>query len=277
MAENKVSKPPLGDFIAKYRQYKDDTLSISSWLAENALKCGFDIKAPAATPNTAKVGGGRLKGKDRKKAKEAATKPSSAAAPSGPQYIIQVSQFVPMAKAIASYTPKPNVPPALSRLFDRVIEARRQFGSWYADMSAPGSKASDERHTHFVDVLQATWEVLVPFEEARKTSRPSPKAADENKIRDGLLFPLENRFANLHVETPKESSDSHATSIPSSPDNESYRLPTSINVQIQRDEDDVERDFILGIYTFLSELDGARSYIETAWEDVAKDPRRTPW
>lgn len=129
MAEGKANNPPLGDFIAKYRQYKDDTLNISSWLAENALKCGFDIKAAGATPGTTKVGGGRLKGKDRKKAKDAAAKSSSAAAPSGPQYIIQVSQFVPMAKAIASHTPKPRVPPALSRLFDRVIEAQRQFGS----------------------------------------------------------------------------------------------------------------------------------------------------
>ncbi|KAK7941379.1 uncharacterized protein PG986_013766 [Apiospora aurea] len=86
VAENEADNPPLGDFLAKYRQYKDDTLTLSSWLAENALKCGFDIK-PGAAPstNTTKVGGGRVKGKDRKKAKEAAAKSSSAATASGPQ------------------------------------------------------------------------------------------------------------------------------------------------------------------------------------------------
>lgn len=274
MAETKINRPPLSDFIVKYRQYKDDTLKISSWLAENALKCGFDIKASAAASDAAKVVGSRLKGKDRKKAKEAAAKALSADAPSGPQHIIQVSQFVPMAKAIASYQPKPKVPPALSRLFDRVIEARRQFGSWYDGPGGPGARASDERHTYFVDVLQASRDVLVPFEDARKTSKPSPKTADEKKSKCGLLISLENRFANLHVESPIGFSRSHAASTPPSTDNESYSLPTSINVQIQRDEDDVEWDFILGIHTFLCELGDARSHIEATWKEVATDPSK---
>ncbi|KAK7923511.1 hypothetical protein PG985_007582 [Apiospora marii] len=257
MAETKLNRPPLSDFVVKYRQYKDDTLNISAWLAENALKCGFDIKAAAATPSTAKVGGNRLKGKDRKKAKEAAAKASLAVAVSGPQYIIQVSHS-----------------PALSRLFHHVIEARRQFGTWYAGPGGPGAKASDERHTYFVDVLQATWDVLVPFKEARKTFKPSPKASGGNKSKGDLLFSLDNRFANLHVESPIEFSGSHAASTPPSSDNESYRLPTSINVEVQRDEDDIEWDFLLGIHTFLCELGEARSYIEDAWIRVATEPSR---
>ncbi|KAK8050793.1 hypothetical protein PG994_012523 [Apiospora phragmitis] len=148
--------------------------------------------AAAAAAAAAKVGGGRLKGKERKKAKEAAAKSSSAAAPSGPQYIIQVSQFVPMAKAIASYKPKLNVPPALSYL-----EGPR------------------------------------PLEEARKTSKLSPKTVDE-------------------------------------------KLPTKINVQVQRDEDDIERDFFLAIYIFLKELNEARAFIKSTWKDVATDPFRIP-
>ncbi|KAK7941380.1 uncharacterized protein PG986_013767 [Apiospora aurea] len=177
-----------------------------------------------------------------------------------------------MAQAIAAYKPKPNVPPALSRLFDRVIDARRQFGRWYAGMKATGPLlASNERHSHFIDVLQATWEVLVPFEEARKTSKSSPKTTDENRKKAGFLSSLENRFANLHVESPSDSFGAHAASAPSAGD-ESPKLSTSINVQIQRDEDDVEKDFFLAIYTFLNELNYARGYVETAWEDVATDP-----
>ncbi|KAK8055039.1 hypothetical protein PG993_000266 [Apiospora rasikravindrae] len=273
MADQQADKPPLGDFLAKYRQYKDYTLTLSSWLAENALKCGFDdIKPGAAAPSAPKAGGGRLKGKDRKKAKEAATKSPSAAAPSGPQYIIQVSQFVPMAQAIAAYKPKPNVPPALSRLFDRVIEARRQFASWYAGMKATGPHlASNERHNHFIDVLQATWEVLVPFVEARKTSKPSPKTEDQSRNKSGLLSSLENRFANLHVESPSDSFGAHAASIPPSAEEESPKLSPNINVQIQRDEDELEQDFFLAIYTFLNELNDAQGYIESAWEDVATE------
>ncbi|KAK8140118.1 hypothetical protein PG984_000184 [Apiospora sp. TS-2023a] len=259
---NRDFLPPLSDFTVKYRQYKDDTLNISSWLAENALKCGFDLKAPAATPNTARVGNGRLKGKDRKKAKETAAKTSSVIAPSEPQYIIQVSQFVPMAKAIASYQPKP--------------KARRRFGHWFAGTGRPGARASDERHTHFADVLQATWDVLVPFKEALTRSKPSPKTADEKKSKGGLLFSLENRFAGLHVESPIEFSGSHAASSQPSPDNESDRLPTSINVQIQKDEEDIEWDFLLGTHAFLCELSEARSYIEAAWNEVATDPSRIP-
>lgn len=78
------------------------------------------------------------------------------------------------------------------------------------------------------------------------------------------------------MESPSDSSGSHAASVPPSPDGESYRLPTSINVQLQRDEEEVEKDFFLGIYSFLRELADARSYIEAAWEETAKHPDKIP-
>ena len=254
---------------------------MSAWLAENALKCGFDIKhgvKPVPQPAvTAKVGGGgRLKGKDRKKAKEAAAEFSSVSSLStGPQYIISVSQFLPMAQAIATHKPKIKVPLVLNRLFHRVIKARRSFAKWYAEVGKTEHAASNERHTHFIDVLQATWEVLVPIEQARKATEPD--RTKDVKSESGFLGSLENRFATLRVENPNDTSSSHHTTpSPSSAGEEDYRLSTNIKVKVQRDEDEVENDFFLAIYTFLNELSSARQWIRHTWEGIAVGDTRIP-
>ncbi|KAK7921304.1 hypothetical protein PG985_009326 [Apiospora marii] len=76
-----------GELLTTHKQYTLDTGSIAGWLLENATKCGFK-----------RTGKGRLKGKARAQAREA----EKAGTSQPNKYKIQVSEFISMARAIAS-------------------------------------------------------------------------------------------------------------------------------------------------------------------------------
>jgi predicted ABC-class ATPase len=87
---------------------------IAGWLVEASKKIGFSLNdVQASLP----VESQRLKGKDRKKAKEAAKAQLAAAAAAAKKqpsrYHIRASDFVPIAEAIAKHAKKVKVPSPL--------------------------------------------------------------------------------------------------------------------------------------------------------------------
>ncbi|KAI1773199.1 hypothetical protein F4818DRAFT_423539 [Hypoxylon cercidicola] len=245
--------------FSTYKQYKEDTEAIAGWLAYNSRRCGYPLDGPLAagpsnTPST------RLKGNARKQARVAGSKPTTTKTLLKPEYAINVSDFNRMAKAIADFKPKVAIPTALDNLFNRAINARRQFTEWY-QQSSHGDEGSNERHAHFTGVLTSAWEILCPFEQAR-TSRVKKRPADVPKPDPAAN--LANRFSKLEVERSEGGLDAE-TGTSTRQDEDDYKLTDVAPVTIVKSEEDIEEDFFFAIFTFMQDLDELRTYIRQIW------------
>lgn len=254
----------LANKLTTYKQYKEDTESIAGWLAQNAVRCGYrvtDVLPPTAT---------RLKGKARKQARDAvkakAKANSGQPAKDKPQYTINVSDFTLMAGAIASFKPAVTIPTALDNLFSRAIGARQLFSDWYGQ-HAQDEHESNQRHSHFTNVLSNTWEILRPFEQARTSKARASKARGHRPQPDPQpgqtdkpSVHLANRFSGLHVETSSEQDTAAevAAEATAQPDESDYVLENVVPVAIIKSEEDIEDDFFLAIHSFFLDLQDLR-------------------
>ncbi|CAJ2499981.1 Uu.00g028340.m01.CDS01 [Anthostomella pinea] len=244
-----------GDLLTSYLQLKHGTETLAGWLVEEAVtKCAYQLnaaQAPAAAP--------RLKGKARKTAKAKATvNPSKST-----KYTIQVSDFVPMAKAIAEVQPKIVIPRALDALFDSVIDSRRKITSFYQQASINASvEASNQRHSYFTNILTTAWETLRPFTEAREATGTSRARASEKASCEPLH--KTNRFAALDVPDGVDVDPAEAIMV------SSYALEKVPPVTIVRDEQGIEDDFVLALLSFACELDEVRRALVAEWTAYAE-------
>ncbi|KAK8133765.1 hypothetical protein PG984_005777 [Apiospora sp. TS-2023a] len=258
--DTKISPP--SELLATYKQYKKDTESIAGWLAENATKHGFKL---GSTPMTS----GRLKGKARKEARKAME-----AGAKRPKHTVKVSEFVIMAKFIANLNTKPDIPQALGHLFDRAIKARRECTEWYETVGH-GDPLSNKRHTHFTNILINSWEALRPFQTIDKKRTRSGAKPNTKDVEHEDALPFLNRFSKLHVLDPTDSDHEHAqaddaTEAQHEPD-ASLELPDVTPAAIERDEETVEEDFFLAIFTFLCEMKILRLMVRNIWTEYASD------
>lgn len=101
-------------FFATYKQYKENTKYIAGWLAETSHSIGYKLHE---TQN------GRLRSKAKNKGGKGKknTRNGAKGGGSNKKYTIKVSEFIPMASAIANNEVNVLVPVALSKLFNRAI------------------------------------------------------------------------------------------------------------------------------------------------------------
>ena len=94
----------LPAFLAStYEKYKQDTSTFLEWLSENAKKCGFEITAPETPkPAEAPAAAPRLKGKQRKLAKQANSNTApSPAKEKQKSYLVSTKIILAQVQAIA--------------------------------------------------------------------------------------------------------------------------------------------------------------------------------
>jgi hypothetical protein len=89
-----------------------------------------------------------------------------------------------MAQSIASFEPRNEVPPALQRVFDRVILARTKVAKRFGELSR--NHGSNKRHYYLFSILDETSKLLQPL-----ISRL--ESVSEN-------IKVHNRFAGLTIE-----------------------------------------------------------------------------
>lgn len=196
-----------------YKTYKEDTKTVSTWLATNAKKCGYsaDLLDRVSASNSTKAvqSSTRLKGKARKKAQASArevpnvayTSTSKGSASEAPPYKIQVKEFISLAEYIVSCTkPFVKVPIGLVKALDRAIYLRRNFR-----FSTEDSDKSDEGHVHFVGVLEKTREILKPrspsemVDDRLTKSTLNTETAQAKKPED-----IQNMFDKLDLQEPSQ-------------------------------------------------------------------------
>ncbi|KAI4645148.1 hypothetical protein J4E93_005948 [Alternaria ventricosa] len=224
-----------GFLSTTYRQYKKDTEYIAGWLVEASKKIGFSLNSgPAPTPAESQ----RLKGKDRKKAKEAA-KESAKSQPSA--YHIRTVDFIPIAEAIAKQAKKVKVPSPLLTVFGRAIKARKEAQAWYKS-----AKLEDEGHNHFINILSRVQEILRPLVPVARAVKPEKSNG------------VDNRFKKLTVEevadtSPKEKVERQAT------------LPPVVTADIEQSEEEAEEEFFFAIHSFLAGIHEIQDVVQDSW------------
>ncbi|KAI2779910.1 hypothetical protein F4815DRAFT_163251 [Daldinia loculata] len=248
--------------FSTYKQYKEDTETIAGWLAYNSRRCGHQIDepTPASPAGVLSAPSKRLKGKARKQARgTSASLPKSLTLP---RYTINVSDFSRMAKAIAKFNPKVNIPKALDNLFSRVINTRKQFTQWYQAYSH-SDEGSNKSHVHFTSVLTNAWEILRPSEQAR-TSHVKKQIQEIPESEP--VVNLVNRFSALEVEELQEQGPDVEPGRPAELDENDYKLTDVARVTLLKSEEDIEDDFFFAIFAFMRELDDVRSCIRRSWK-----------
>ena len=200
---------------SSYKTYKEDTSYIATWLANTAKQCGYSAdlldRHDAANPSKPTQLPKRLKGKARKKAKDAATAgvpPSSTATTSPattqssmPTYTIKIKDFISLAEYVVGSTkPLVSVPGSLVKALNRAIALRKDHGS-----ASESSDAPDESHAHFLAVLEKTREILKPRSPTEmvndRLTRPISEDGSGESKNDEML----NRFQGLGLEEPSQN------------------------------------------------------------------------
>jgi hypothetical protein len=191
-------------FHTSYKQYKDDTNHVASWLATTAKRCGYpsDLLTSTAAKKDAQTAP-RLKGRARKLARDAA----KAAPPKKPAlqpkdethakkvYTIARKDFVALADFIASFNKPPvQVPAALLTLLNRAIALRKRHARWYTHDLSDENLKSNATHDHFVGVLEKVRETLKPRSQSH-IPIPSTEIQDDDAAASNL-------FDSLKIEEP---------------------------------------------------------------------------
>ena len=169
---------------SSYRAYKEDTDTVATWLASTAKQCGIHFDSGESRTDPTKPSS-RLKGKARKLAKESAASGASDKTPAGPKYVLRVKDFTRLAEAIAnSVKPLVNVPNTIAKALNRAIKLRQNHrATLEAGNKGLGSAESqaDDGHSHFLDVLWRTRELLAPRTSVEPSNNDTGKPSDENK------------------------------------------------------------------------------------------------
>lgn len=238
-----------GPLVSTYRQYKEDTDAVASWLASTARACGYSADLfTGSGPSQAPSSSTRLKGKARVQAKNAAGGQSSSrppAPPAGPKFTIAIKDFVPLAKFVAdSSKPIAQVPLNFFQTLNRVITVRSGFGTQLAKHGANVSRESDLRHSHFVGVLEQVREILKP-----RTS-PATQEADNN---------LAGRFASLELYEPSEQ-------FLNAPDIERPARAPNDNAIYELEPPNTLEEAVFAFGLMMDDLDRIRFSIASIWQ-----------
>ncbi|KAL4803818.1 hypothetical protein BDV18DRAFT_144489 [Aspergillus unguis] len=203
------TKMGLDFFTSSYLQYKEDTNAVATWLVATAGKCGFPVDTLGGSPTTtnttaaaaaAAQSSKRLKGKARKKAKQAAPQPQVTAPPEQAKHILAIKDFVSLSDYIAAATNvKVSVPEGFVAVLNRAISVRRQHGDRLEETSTP-DVASTDRHNYFIGILKHVKQALRPLMPSDQIKDPLTQHVDDTST--GKLGGLINRFEGLDVQEP---------------------------------------------------------------------------
>lgn len=174
-----------------------------------------------------------------------------------------------MAEAIAKKVPKVEVPGALSKLFDRAIQAREKAATWFKQShSDTVLDESNQTHAHFVEILRNAADILQPLvkESVPRAQRKEPsQKSDVDSLRE-----MKNTFSSLSVDPENaaeeaEPEDELGEEPASRPDDSMESLPPVNPVEIQQDESEIESEFFFAIQSFITNIHELRDIVQEVW------------
>ncbi|KAH7305437.1 hypothetical protein B0I35DRAFT_413836 [Stachybotrys elegans] len=234
-----------------YQQYKADTDVVATWLAVTAKEHGYTESTPGSN-SVAKSA--RLKGKARKKAQKGEATPNATAGSTTakPKHVLKIKEFEPIATFLAAIDTL-KVPDYFAVAIERVIWVRKSFSGDLQQSGENVDPASDQRHAHFVGILEKARDLLKPLMETNVFNMDELKKAisKPKKSKSGL----DNMFGPLGVYEPSES-------FLNAPDVE---LPQSPPIEYTLEREESLPEAILAFTSMLLDFDMLRSHNQTLW------------
>ncbi|KAF4470290.1 Ank-repeat mbp1 [Fusarium albosuccineum] len=227
-----------------YRQYKADTDSVATWLATTAKANGYtdettDSKKPAP----------KKKGKGKKKKPNGAAQAGSSGSKN--TYVIKIKDFAPMAKHIAEIE-SISVPDDTATALERVIWVRKNFAERLAARMGFTDRASDIRHSFFVQVLERVRDYLKPLMKAGVFDAGQTSSA-EGRESDN---PFKNMFEALNVYNPSEAFlNAPDVVIP----------PSTPEVKYTVEEDNSVEELLFAFTSLLKDYDRLSLELKSLW------------
>lgn len=288
----------LPDFLAgSYQRYKQDTALFTTWLAKAAASCGYKpqakkrqlskqpgpakppapiessqvpqaaISEPAVPPTR------RLKGKERKAAKDAANKEkkshvdtSESQAPSTVKYTITTAELLRQAEAVTQsrVTSRVQMPASLRTVVERAIRARQRCSEWF-QKSEVHNKYVDKQHTHFIEILKQSLKILEPCVEAESSAQSHQKQDEPSLDRNASIT---NRFAALKVEESPDVDPSEVSEVAAAV-NMAQKTKASkdeaVTVYELEDEDEFDEELAFIIFCFFEDLHRTQEFVNELW------------
>ncbi|KAI1957054.1 hypothetical protein LOZ58_005976 [Ophidiomyces ophidiicola] len=267
--------------VGSYRQYKEDTTTFTTWLAQQAKACGYteplpsngaENKAPArATPENPKPSvstAPRLKGKARKLAKEEVKCEDIPEIPDpapSVKYKLSTQEILLQVNAVATWTKKRiRMPLSVQSVLMRAINARKRCAVWFQKKGV--DDASSQGHSFFIEVLEAAYVALKGPEE-----RPQKQARSTKTVSDKNATELGNRFAALNVECISDSLNSNISDASeSSRDLKKKKKKTNpkskkIDSVIYEPEIDMVWETRFTLFCFFEDLHNIQKEIAKVW------------
>ncbi|KAF2661533.1 hypothetical protein K491DRAFT_647330 [Lophiostoma macrostomum CBS 122681] len=247
-----MSLSPL--LVETYQRYKRDTNTFVTWLATTAKGVrNVDQLLFGITPNI-QHGKGRLKGKERTKAK-AHEKPSSAGIVTVP-----LSSFETLATVVASAGVI--MPTHIWQILSGAIAARKECAAFYQGQESAftnstrlGLSSDDEGHQYFIRLLEEVKNILAP-----SAPKVGPKKAP---MEEAKASPNSNIFSSLDPGYISDSEEvpSKKSSVRQSPLTPTYELQ-------QPSKDTAEIAF--AIFCVLKDMTDVRLFVHGTWREYKK-------
>ncbi|KAF3913703.1 hypothetical protein AA313_de0203244 [Arthrobotrys entomopaga] len=289
--------------LQKYKQYKRDTSSIVNWLISIARQCGFTSSSGLQDPFQSSYPNqnsniiqpkGRLKGKERKKAREAENldknqTPRLLNIALKTPYKITIEEFKEMVDYLANcQSPQSKIPENFFCLINDAIKARKEHMSIFAKLCYQRDSKQMYNHEYFINVLEYTHDILLPKKQlSTPTKSPTkPPAAPSNcsnqfkilKVEEPLNFPSRQPSisdlneiraskvkAKVQVDSkPRQALKANVKQIFESCSGEEYLVDLGF--------DRIEQGCVL--FSFMIEISKIRGYVRSLWRDY-KDEKMT--
>lgn len=263
---------------SSYKRYKEDTNVFTTWLTSAAKSCGYSIKAnqqkaAKLEPQSEVPKAPKLKGRERKLAREAAAQagrstkqaPAEKDETAGARYTISTSELLRQAEAVASWSKRAiRLPPEVQRVLERAIAARQRCADWFQKTKVE-NEYSSLGHLHFIEVLQRALDLLraAPADKratASQQTNVSPPTESIDCIADANA--LNNRFAALEVDEV-ENYDLTVSDITTSTAQSGNKKPQpTVAYDLEVDEH-WEATFV--VYCFFEDLHQLQNQLRKLW------------
>lgn len=174
--------------VGGYRQYKQDTKFVATWLASTARSTGYSSQAvppeidPSAQDSNS-VGKNKSKPKTKQQKRDAARRIPKERR----QYVIAIQEFLPLAQHIKlNLTAPSRVPASVLAAIRRVIEARSAANEWFEEQN---KNSEEDGHAHFIRILTLVKDILEPMTGVEEVA--GQESGDDVTLVDNMFEGLE--------------------------------------------------------------------------------------
>lgn len=175
--------------VGSYRQYKQDTKFIATWLGTTAKSFGYSSESIPPETDTTKAKSNHKTKNGKPKTKKQKRDAARRIPREQRKYIISIQEFLPLAQYIVAHIKSPSkVPSSVVSAIKRAVEARKDTSDWFKS-----NAAASDGHDHFLSILEQVLSILEPYSSSGQLDEE-----DEETL-------VENMFETLEIQEPSKS------------------------------------------------------------------------